>query len=334
MQPVLILRAAYLASYVFALEKLGVDPAPLLARHHLPDESGRLGKFMVSARDVYEFVEEATTLAPPGALSTIAGLHNAGRQPNPFREGTTHAVNLLDAIHRHNALVPRYGPGSRFKVRISGNEVCWLKATRSPLAETEIFCVASLIGHVRGYTDARWLPTSVAVGVASPEALKYQQELPGLTVLRSKDNGTHVHFQVSEVWQKPTNAQDSTERLRSSSADEPDFIESLRLLMQGYARTGRLSLEETARAARMSIRTLQRRLQQAGISHATLADQARFEVARDLLATASELSITEIAFELGYSDPGSFSRAFRRFAGVPPQDYRRRQMLAPGRSVA
>ncbi|MEM8769340.1 MAG: helix-turn-helix domain-containing protein [Pseudomonadota bacterium] len=316
------------------MQKLRLDPAPLLARHHLPDAAAQLGDFMLSARDVHEFVEEATSLAPPGTLSTIAGLHNADHQPNPFREGTHHAVNLLDAIHRHNALVPRYGPGARFAVRINGHEVCWRKATRSPMAETEIFCVANLIGHVRAFTHPRWLPTSVAVAVATPEALSNQPALAGMAVVSSRDDGTHIHFRISDVWRKPARSGGPVDRLQPSNADEPDFIESLRLLMQGYARTGTLSLDETARAARLSVRTLQRRLKEAGVSHATLADQARFAVAQDLLTTARDLSITEIAFELGYSDPGSFSRAFRRFAGIPPQDYRRERLADLNRTVA
>ena len=45
-----------------------------------------------------------------------------------------------------------------------------------------------------------------------------------------------------------------------------------------------------------------------------------------LLTSASDMSVTEIGFELGYRDPGSFSRAFRRSAGLSPTDFRRQQL--------
>ena len=113
-------------------------------------------------------------------------------------------------------------------------------------------------------------------------------------------------------------------RSRSSSKlEEPDFVESLHLLMKGLTRSGSLSIERTAGAARLTVRTLQRRLREAGVSHSSLADQVRLEVSCELLATAHEMTVTEIGFELGYRDPGSFSRAFRRLAGMPPAEYRR-----------
>ena len=95
--------------------------------------------------------------------------------------------------------------------------------------------------------------------------------------------------------------------------------------MKGLARTGKLSVETTARAARTTVRTLQRRLGEAGVTYKLLADRVRFEVATELLTSASDMSVTEIGFELGYRDPGSFSRAFRRWTGESPSAYRRRR---------
>jgi transcriptional regulator GlxA family with amidase domain len=56
--------------------------------------------------------------------------------------------------------------------------------------------------------------------------------------------------------------------------------------------------------------------------------QLRLERARTLLET-SDLSVTEICFEVGYESLPSFSAAFRRYAGAPPQSYRRRWLAVP-----
>ena len=75
----------------------------------------------------------------------------------------------------------------------------------------------------------------------------------------------------------------------------------------------------------MSRRTLQRRLFEAEMSFTQLLDQTRFETARELLGTDSEIPITEVAHALGYENLSNFSRAFKRWSGVSPRQFRMSQ---------
>ena len=93
-------------------------------------------------------------------------------------------------------------------------------------------------------------------------------------------------------------------------------------MLKSYVRVGATGIDSVARAAGLSRRTLQRRLEDAGITYSAVLDQARFEVARSMLIDSPETGITEISYEVGYQDPGSFSRAFRRLTGVTPRSYR------------
>ena len=77
-----------------------------------------------------------------------------------------------------------------------------------------------------------------------------------------------------------------------------------------------------AQAARCSVRTLQRRLREAGLTYSGLLDEVRLEIAAQMLAEAGK-RVIDIALDLGYSDQANFTRAFRRWAGVPPSEYRR-----------
>jgi AraC-like DNA-binding protein len=79
---------------------------------------------------------------------------------------------------------------------------------------------------------------------------------------------------------------------------------------------------ELARAMRMSTRTLQRRLEQEGTRFTDTLDRARLEVARGLLADPA-VSLTEVAYRLGFADLATFSRAFKRWTGMPPGQWRR-----------
>ena len=81
------------------------------------------------------------------------------------------------------------------------------------------------------------------------------------------------------------------------------------------------SLPEVAKRLGVSDRTLHRRLADEGTSHSELLDEARRERAMILLADRS-LSAAEISFLLGYSEPGAFFRAFKRWTGKTPGAYR------------
>lgn len=88
------------------------------------------------------------------------------------------------------------------------------------------------------------------------------------------------------------------------------------------ASEGQPALEELAGILNLSPRTLERRLAQEGKSFRQIANRARHDRACDLLR-ADRLNVTQIAYQLGYTDAANFTRAFRREAGVSPSDYRR-----------
>ncbi len=83
------------------------------------------------------------------------------------------------------------------------------------------------------------------------------------------------------------------------------------------------TLADAARGLGLSTRTLHRRLEQEGTSFREIKDALRREIALALLEK-SELSVAEIAGELGYSEPSAFFRAFQGWTGVAPTVHRKR----------
>jgi AraC-like DNA-binding protein len=94
------------------------------------------------------------------------------------------------------------------------------------------------------------------------------------------------------------------------------------LLAQGEPRVA-----DVAKRLGLSERTLHRRLQEENTSFAALIDESRRDRAV-LLLEDRRLSASEIAFLVGYSEPAPFFRAFRRWTGASPQEYRRRNAAA------
>jgi AraC-like DNA-binding protein len=85
----------------------------------------------------------------------------------------------------------------------------------------------------------------------------------------------------------------------------------------------RPSREDTAQELHLSVRTLQRRLSDAGTSFQHVVQDARRDLARKYLSE-QRVEFSEAAFLLGYADTNSFFRAFQSWEGVSPGVWRAR----------
>lgn len=85
--------------------------------------------------------------------------------------------------------------------------------------------------------------------------------------------------------------------------------------------SGRVTAKAVAQALNLSVRSLQRKLAEQHTNFAQLLEDTRRELARQYVGT-SRLSVGEIAYLLGFADPANFTRAFRRWTGMSPSDFR------------
>jgi AraC-like DNA-binding protein len=91
---------------------------------------------------------------------------------------------------------------------------------------------------------------------------------------------------------------------------------------------GSPDIELVAATVGISVRTLQRRLHRSGTSYADVARAVRRDAALRLLKNR-EQTIGQIARTLGYADHPHFTRAFQRWMGVSPREFRRRMTAEP-----
>ncbi|RDH85274.1 MAG: hypothetical protein DIZ80_02330 [endosymbiont of Galathealinum brachiosum] len=79
--------------------------------------------------------------------------------------------------------------------------------------------------------------------------------------------------------------------------------------------------EKIAGSLNMSLRNLQRKLKDEKTNFKTILDETRSELSKQYLR-GSDRSIIEVGFLLGFSEPSNFARAFRRWTGFSPHEYR------------
>lgn len=99
------------------------------------------------------------------------------------------------------------------------------------------------------------------------------------------------------------------------------FDQAVQLCLVRFLPDGEVSIHKVAQAMHQSPRTLQRRLAERGMTWHALRDSTREHLAKQYLAAPS-LALIEVALLLGYSEQSAFSRAFRRWTGETPHEYR------------
>jgi AraC-like DNA-binding protein len=103
----------------------------------------------------------------------------------------------------------------------------------------------------------------------------------------------------------------------------PQVVVDVRAAILDELASSGAELARVAKRLALSTRTLQRRLEEVNTSYQDLVDDVRSAAARTLLREHSR-SIVDVAFELGYADLKGFYRAFKRWTGQTPAEWRAR----------
>ena len=113
------------------------------------------------------------------------------------------------------------------------------------------------------------------------------------------------------------------ERMLAELPATDTITDRLRRMIARELPQGDPSAARAAELLQMSQRTLCRRLEQEGTTYRELLDDLRRQLAMQYL-TRRDLSVSEVAFLLGFSQAAAFHRAFKRWTGTTPLDHRRR----------
>jgi AraC-like DNA-binding protein len=196
--------------------------------------------------------------------------------------------------------------------------------------------VAVMLNVMRDLCGADWTPEEAHFAHRRPEdvgifrrffavPLRFDAEQYGL-VFSSGWLSRHVSDNDPELLRL---LQQQIEALEARYGDE--FPARVRSVLRTALLTDQAGAGQVAALFSMHSRTMNRRLNVCGTSFQALVDEGRFEIARQMLED-SAMNVSRIAATLNYADASAFSRAFRRWSGTTPAQWRaQRRARAPRR---
>lgn len=239
--------------------------------------------------------------------------------------------SLCDALSRLVRYSEMLSDGLELELSLSG-DTCRLTVEHTPIQgraaaqRTDAFW-AGLLGMSRLITTEDLAPTSLSLRRPPPPcvekfyalfrapvtfgALKDSIDFPRAVAERTLPTSNRAFAHANEQLIK-----DYLARIKAT-----DFSGQVKTRLVELLPGGAFSETDLAEALHLSPRTLQRRLAEEGTSFKVLLDEARRELALRFIGERG-MSIKETSYLLGFSEPGNFSRAFRRWTGAAPSRFR------------
>lgn len=196
------------------------------------------------------------------------------------------------------------------------------------IAEFNMASVVVLIRFITGRPE--WAPREVRFHHARPRDVKPHRELFGVApdfgsaedvlVLSKADLAMPVR--VSGPSKVGLYLESYARTLLAKLPDTKDDLRGqlLRALITSLPNGG-LTIDAAASRFAMTPRTLQRRLAEHDETFSDLVDEARMVTAQHYLGD-DRFTLSEISYLLGFNEPSTFHKAFRRWKGMPPGEWR------------
>jgi AraC-like DNA-binding protein len=241
--------------------------------------------------------------------------------------------SLAEALETACGMFPKMNSGASLSVEPAADAV-WFKhrligEDRPGSAQGHLFTLTLLVDLVRIAAGRTWMPSRVRLPptalVAVPADSAYRPLLEEASVNEAAIAVDPALLDLPIHVSSNGHGNGFAGRLERFEATAPsrEFLRSLEQCLVPLMKSGTVSLDHVAAVSTLSTRTLQRRLDEEGLSFSEVLDRTRAAEARRLLARRN-LKVIEIAYELGYAEPASFTRAFTRWTGVSPSEFRDR----------
>jgi AraC-like DNA-binding protein len=328
----------YLRLITDQVRALGADISPWLRGAGLTEPELQKPSLEIPFAVFEKLVSSALVLTREPAFGLLFGqrlqmsmhgaLGYAAASSGSIREGLGLFASFSRVRFSPVAVSSEEGPR---EVRVCFTETESLGAIRRPVLEALVMASSNMLAAI---TMNACRISSVVFPFEPPAYADLAQQLLGCKV---RYHATWAGFTLPrEVLDMPLGTADPV-ALREAVAICQRELERLGEDSAFSARVRRLLLERqngfpslavTARLLHETPRTLHRRLVSEGTNFQALLEDVRHTLAVEHLRVG-RFSIEELAYTLGYADLANFRRAFKRWEGVPPSEYRDRYLQQP-----
>lgn len=317
------------------LRKLGHPVEPELRRVGLPEAVLESDYLPISSYRLWEFKRSLSLRT--GNFALVAQAEEETSLDNLLiASELLQSPNLGALLENLRRLLAYDAPNGEFWIEPLGDEL-QLRTRFKPhlLPHANVFCDLTKLVWLRRIVrlaDPAFTPREVLVCGPSigplPQQLeplgwhdlRFNQGVNGFSIPRSMLSLPILAADGGNRAPGPTRVHDLIALQRPES-----FSGVVRWVIDAYQPKQWLTCAQAAAAISVSPRTLQLRLEEERLSYRQIIDDCRIRQAKTRLLSTS-MTMDEISDELGYSCKSAFLRAFRRWTGVNPTEYRREQL--------
>ena len=329
-KPVALMRVAGVVPFLAFLERTGAPVGRLLGRSRIPEPVLRHAEGLLPVAQVERLMEDAAHERCMDHMGLVAGAATPVESLGVLGRLIARSTTLRDAIDTLTQRAPSFHSGGRWRLAVRGEraQLCheFDSGCRPPSRQADQFFLMLALNTVR-LAAGEWWPDAVRFQTARVSRYRELPILARATVdFDRRETGVTFAAALLDRRLPSRSCRDAGEAIDlerwNASAPANDFADSVLQVTTTLATTSYPRLDVVAGAIGTSVRTLQRRLADAGVTYEQLIARARFDAATHLL-TSTDASVLDIALDLGYSDHAHFTRAFRRWTGIPPREFRK-----------
>lgn len=313
------------------VEGCGAPSERLLERAGIPPEITQYRDALVSHVNMYRFVE----LAGHALGTEQIGLHFAEQETldNTSVIGPllVNARSVKDFFICGTRFFGLKETATSFSLEIIGGTARFyhpkLLGPSLGTHQEDLTAFSYIIKHLRRVLGESWAPTTVNFEYSAKEPLT-QTSIFGSSRILSGGAVSYLEFPAGilgiPIPQPRRLPKSNPVRVIVEAAQLPrSLVNIIDLQVRSLMRGRDSSIEMVARSVGLSPRTLQRQLMEQGTTFRSLISETRFQLACDWLSDSDmAMTVVDIAYALGYTDPSNFTRAFRARAGASPQKFR------------
>jgi AraC-like DNA-binding protein len=317
------------------LEELGVPASQVLSRAGLSPAYVDQPRVLLNTEELFAVWRAIGEVSRNPAVGLFLGTETKTERFSPTGLAALSSENFgaaVNQIARYKQLTCPEEIVQKKKAEEWSIQFRWLLAEEVEPTVLIECCFAWMLSVARHGTGTRFSPLRVEFVQSRPHVKTLERHFGCPVECGAASNA--IVFRASDAQRKfvTRNAellsmlapQLEKELTQEDGGENFGFIQRVRVAIQQRLTGRRPSIEDICDELHVSARTLQRRLQDAGVSFQRVLEEARRQLARHYLNN-SVLELNEAAYLLGYEDANSFVRAFRTWEGVPPARWREQQ---------